>query len=125
MRQRYEGSVSILQEEAKALEGRGDNLPLIIIDEVQNIPAIIDVVQLLMDEGIAQFVLIGSSARKLKRGNEINLLLGKFVLRLDPLSTTELNKPLSKTHNLLLYGSLPEIMPDETNEQKEEDLFSI
>ena len=64
LRQCYEGSVSILQEEAKALKGSSGSLPLIIIDEVQKVPAIMDVVQLLIDEGIAQFILTGSSARK-------------------------------------------------------------
>lgn len=50
----------------------------VILDEVQKIPQLLDVVQLLMDEHQISFVLCGSSARKLKRGGG-NLLGGRAV----------------------------------------------
>lgn len=50
----------------------------IIIDEVQKIPRLLDEVQRLMVDHAVQFVLCGSSARKLKRGGG-NLLGGRAI----------------------------------------------
>ena len=48
----------------------------VIIDEVQKIPALLDYVQMGIDQKGIQFLLSGSSARKLKRGGA-NLLGGR------------------------------------------------
>src|SRR3989338_3328812 len=58
---------------------RYDKNPLVLLDEVQKVPEILDVVQDLIDRQIAQFVLTGSSARKLRRGSSMNLLPGRVV----------------------------------------------
>jgi predicted AAA+ superfamily ATPase len=50
--------------------------PLVLLDEVQKVPVLLDVVQDLIDRGLANFVLTGSSARKLRRGKTLNLLPG-------------------------------------------------
>ena len=64
--------------------------PLVTIDEVQKVPALMDVGQDLIDRRQARFVFTGSSARKLRRGREFNLLPGRVVvLRLDPLTIEE------------------------------------
>ena len=61
-----------------------------ILDEVQRVPSVLDVVQHAIDSRRAQFVLTGSSARRLRRGAPVNLLPGRIVmLRLDPLSLAE------------------------------------
>ena len=49
---------------------------LVVIDEVQKIPALLDEVQWLIENDNVQFLLTGSSARKLKRGHA-NLLGGR------------------------------------------------
>lgn len=50
----------------------------VIIDEVQKIPQLLDVVQYLITKHQVQFILSGSSARKLKRGAG-NLLGGRAI----------------------------------------------
>ena len=85
---------------------------LIVLDEIQRVPALLNVVQALLDEGSRhRFILTGSSARKLRRGHA-NLLPGRIILEyLDPLSFWELGSQfdLEKT---LRIGSLPGIYLD-------------
>lgn len=101
--------------------------PLVFIDEAQKVPEIFDSVQLLVDEKSANFILTGSSARKLKR-KQVNLLPGRIKrFFLDPLLWGEMG--LIKENNLqelkignlnrrvnydftdsLIYGSLPGIV---------------
>lgn len=62
---------------------------LIIIDEIQKIPALLDEVHWLIENSASQFILTGSSARKLKRGHA-NLLGGRAWRRImTPLSFLE------------------------------------
>lgn len=49
---------------------------LIVIDEIQKLPALLDEVHLLIEERGLRFLLTGSSARKLRRGG-VNLLGGR------------------------------------------------
>ena len=69
---RYLKQPHLLREEILALPKNA----LIIIDEVQKIPALLDEVHYLIENTDAQFILCGSSARKLKRG-AANLLGGR------------------------------------------------
>lgn len=80
---------------------------LIVIDEVQRVPSILNTLQALMDEGSAhRFIITGSSARKLKRG-QANLLPGRILLEyLDPLSYLELGH-LFDLEKALQIGTLP------------------
>lgn len=82
---------------------------LVVIDEIQRVPALLNVIQALLDSGAKhRFILTGSSARKLKRGNA-NLLPGRVLLEhLDPLSIWEL-KDLFDLETVLQRGALPEI----------------
>lgn len=83
---------------------------LVVIDEVQRIPALLNTVQALVDRarGRLRFVLTGSSARKLKRGGA-NLLPGRVVLeRMDPLCAGELTGPVA-FDRALRVGMLPGI----------------
>ena len=63
--------------EAMALEQRAD---VVILDEVQRLPALLDEVHRLIEERRWRFVLTGSSARKLRRGG-VNLLGGRARTR--------------------------------------------
>ncbi|MCM8775948.1 MAG: AAA family ATPase, partial [Candidatus Omnitrophica bacterium] len=82
---------------------------VIAIDEIQRVPALLNIVQLLLDEELKlRFFLTGSSARKLKRG-QANLLPGRILVEhLDPLSYWELEGKLN-LEKVLQIGSLPGI----------------
>ena len=64
---------------------------VVVIDEVQKVPALLDVVHgLIEDRPGPRFVLTGSSARKLRRGG-VDLLAGRALLRrLHPFLAAEL-----------------------------------
>lgn len=69
-----------------AAEGEG----IVIIDEVQRIPALLDEVHWLIENTEWRFVLCGSSARKLKRG-QANLLGGRaWRYQMQPLTAREI-----------------------------------
>lgn len=120
VRQRYEKDPSLLGEEIRALPRKK---PLVIVDEVQRVPALMDVAQALIDEGRAKLILTGSSARKLKRGRDINLLPGRVVaLRLDPLTLAE-HMPASLSE-ALTAGALPAIRLERDEADRSEDLRS-
>jgi len=64
----------------------------IILDEVQKVPQILDEVHWLIENKKLRFILCGSSARKLKRG-QANLLGGRaWRYELFPLVTSELER---------------------------------
>ena len=73
---------------ARGLTGSNQGAP-IIIDEVQRVPELLDEVHWLMENRGLRFVLCGSSARKLKRGQG-NLLGGRGIrYELYPLVSAE------------------------------------
>jgi predicted AAA+ superfamily ATPase len=124
VRQRYERAPELLGSEVEALRApaRGRR-PLVVLDEVQRVPELMDVVQDLIDRRVARFLLSGSSARKLRRGTGINLLPGRLTpLRLDPLSIAECCPP--RLEDALVYGSLPAIALAATDAEREEDLHA-
>ena len=93
----------------------------VFIDEVQRVPAILDLIQELFVQGVPQkFILSGSSARKLKRGHA-NLLGGRaWNLKLHAMATPEivLVPKLEKIPlgHLLQHGKLPSILTLSTAE---------
>jgi len=124
VRQRYERSPGQLTAEIEVVRARARHWPpLVILDEVQKVPVLLDVVQDAIDRKIARFVLTGSSARKLRRGGTVNLLPGRLVtLHLDPLTLAE--HPEQNLRTLLLYGSLPGIRAERSAADREADLRS-
>jgi predicted AAA+ superfamily ATPase len=79
---------------------------IVVIDEVQRIPALLNEVHSAIEEfpGRIQFILSGSSARKLKRDGA-NLLAGRAIVEnLYPFTYRELELPLNQ---VLQFGSLP------------------
>lgn len=65
--------------------------PVIVIDEVQKVPALLDEVHWLIENRSQGFLLTGSSARKLRRGHA-NLLAGRAWRRqLMPLTSAEIS----------------------------------
>ncbi len=78
----------------------------IVIDEVQKVPALLDEVHRLMENGRQRFVLSGSSARKLRRGGA-NLLAGRAIVTyMFPFVSAELSlrRPVSES---ITHGALP------------------
>lgn len=125
VRQRYEADPSLLEKELEALIDTSNQAPLVFIDEVQKIPRIMDIVQNIIDNKLAQFILSGSSARKLKHGHDLNLLPGRVTsLSMNPLLYDEIPEPKPGLEEILIYGSLPGIISERNSENKESDLFS-
>ncbi|HQH80694.1 MAG TPA: DUF4143 domain-containing protein [bacterium] len=97
--------------------------PLVVLDEVQKVPELMDELQELIDKKTAQFVLTGSSARKLKKSGVVNLLPGRLVnMRLDPFIHEEASYDDILKH--IFYGSLPGIFVVQNAQDKEVDLKS-
>jgi predicted AAA+ superfamily ATPase len=77
----------------------------VIIDEVQKVPALLDEVHWLIENRGAQFLLTGSSARKLRRGHA-NLLAGRARrYEMGPLSRMEIEG--FNLEQILQTGLLP------------------
>ncbi len=90
---------------------------VLIIDEVQKVPKLLDIVHLLIEQRVCRFVLSGSSARKLKRGGA-NLLAGRaFVFHLFPLTFVELGDDF-KLEEVLQWGSLPKVFSLENDRDR-------
>jgi uncharacterized protein len=84
------------------------NQKRVVIDEIQKIPELLDVVHLLIEERKINFLLTGSSARKLKKSG-VNLLGGRARTKfLYPLTYQELNSHFD-LEKIITYGSLPSI----------------
>ena len=104
----YEAHPSLLREQLLAERKlQADKSFVVIIDEIQKLPALLDVVhRLIVDTSSFQFILTGSSARKIKRQN-VNLLGGRASLRhMHPFMASEMGAyfDLKKT---LQLGFLP------------------
>jgi predicted AAA+ superfamily ATPase len=80
---------------------------LIMVDEIQRTPALLNTIQALLDGGCKhRFLITGSSARKLKRGHA-NLLPGRVLVEhLDPLSFWEMGRQFD-LDKVLRIGALP------------------
>ncbi len=96
---------SLLRERIAAKGLRPNDL--VIIDEIQKVPKLLDEVHLLIEEFGLVFLLTGSSARKLKKG-AANLLAGRaWMAYLYPLTWKEITD-----FNLMKYlntGGLPQV----------------
>jgi len=89
LRARFEKSPSLLREEILALPANKLKQP-IIIDEIQKVPDLLDEVHWLIEKQHVQFILCGSSARKLRKQG-VNLLGGRALrYHFYPLTYTEI-----------------------------------
>ena len=89
------------------------NKKTIIIDEVQKVPQLLSVVHKLIEENKSlQFILTGSSSRKLKQAG-VDLLGGRAILKkMYPFTAAELGN-LFSINNVLEYGLIPLILQAE------------
>lgn len=100
-----------------------EEIHTVVIDEIQKVPRLLDVVHSLIEEKQKRFVLTGSSARKLKRGNA-NLLAGRaFVYHLFPLSALEIGEKFDLLETLQ-FGQLPKLFEFTHPEDKTEFLMA-
>jgi len=94
------------------------NQKIVVIDEIQKVPDLLNVVHQLIEEKRGyQFILTGSSSRKLKR-HGVNLLGGRALLKyMPPFFASELKGAFQMSEALRL-GMLPIVMssgsPEET-----------
>lgn len=120
-RMKYESNADILIQEIEAHSQR-KNLR-VMIDEIQLAPQLLNTAQYIIDKKMAQMVLTGSSARKLRRHANMNLLPGRIVLlRLDALSYSEHQN--NNIEEILLYGELPGIISEKNKSHRNIDLES-
>ncbi len=100
----YTKSPFLLRERLMANEDQARKYP-VIIDEVQKVPHVLDEVHWLMENQSMNFILCGSSARKLKRG-QANMLGGRaWRFELFPLVSKEVeNLDLLRALN---HGLIP------------------
>ena len=92
---------------------------LIVIDEVQKLPEILDEVHNLIEEKSYRFLLPGSSARKLKR-HHANMLGGRASQAfMFPLTSHEISRQQPfDLERMLRYGSLPRVyLADDPDEE--------
>ncbi len=88
-------------------ESLGPSDRLIVIDEIQKLPNLMDEVHLMIEERGVRFLLTGSSARKLRR-THTSLMAGRAkTMGLFPFVTAEL--PDFDFARALQYGTLPPI----------------
>ena len=102
-----------LARDPRELERRIAALPgpirRIVLDEIQRVPRLLDLVHKLIETTPLQFVLTGSSGRKLRRGAS-NLLAGRaFVYNLFPLTHREIGHAFDLAATLR-WGTLPKVL---------------
>lgn len=126
VRLRYEKDPQQFISDVKGLAAKFSRQVLVFVDEVQKVPLLTDAIQFLIDKKIAQFILSGSSARKLKHGTQVNLLPGRVVLLyMDTLTYSEIETDERMSlEDLLTYGALPGILVTANDNDKETDLTS-
>lgn len=113
-RRRYIADPSLIRQVSSAYPGS-----LIVIDEIQLIPELLDEIHSIIEETGSRFLLTGSSARKLKRSGA-NMLGGRArIASLFPLTWKELkDENQFDLHRYLLYGGIPRIyLSDEPEEE--------
>ncbi len=107
-----------LAQYASSLENKNK---IIVIDEVQKLPKLLDLAQLMIQKDKRKFVLTGSSARKLKQKG-MNLLAGRaLVYRLYPLASYEIGKRFN-LQKALEWGGLPDAYLAKSDEEMREYL---
>jgi len=112
----------------KIIDGLDPRIEQVIIDEIQKVPRLLDVVHLKIEQrkrqgNPLQFILTGSSARKLRHG-AANLLAGRaFVNNLYPFTSTELGEHFD-LQLVLEYGALPEVWETDIPGEKRKFLES-
>ncbi len=101
------------------------NKKTVIIDEIQKVPQLLSVVHKMIEEDTSrQFILTGSSSRKLKREG-VDLLGGRAVLkRMYPFTASELESEF-QIEDSLIHGLVPLILQVEDKEEALEAYINL
>ena len=104
--------------------GQGNN-DIITIDEVQRVPRLLTIIHKLIEENKSiQFILTGSSSRKLKQTG-VDLLGGRALLKkMYPFTAVELKQEFS-IMNALEYGLIPLIVQAERKKHSLEAYINL
>jgi predicted AAA+ superfamily ATPase len=103
---RLRANPSLFADECAAMPGGTSGAKtLVIVDEIQKLPELLDEVHKLISLGKHRFILTGSSPRKLMRG--VGSLLGGRVLRNDLYPLTSAEVPDFSLERALNQGLLP------------------
>ena len=119
--QKYSTNLNLLSE---VIDGN-PTFKIIVIDEIQKLPELLDEVHSLIfdSDNELQFILTGSSARKLKKKN-VNLLAGRALIRyFHPFSALEIESKF-KIDLALKFGMLPQVWNLESEDEKKDYLTS-
>lgn len=96
-----------LARRPQLIEEESGNAPLIVIDEIQRLPGLLNEAHRLIETRGTKFLLTGSSARKLRHGGA-NLLAGRaWEANLFPLTSNEITDFNLKRY--LTVGGLPSV----------------
>jgi predicted AAA+ superfamily ATPase len=97
-------------------ESAGGKPKIVVIDEIQKLPVLLDEVHRLIEERKITFLLTGSSARSLKKSG-VNLLAGRaWVAELFPLTFAEI--PGFDLDRFLRFGGLPAVVSSDDPEEQ-------
>jgi predicted AAA+ superfamily ATPase len=97
---------------------------VVVIDEIQRIPELMNEVQLMIEEHKIRFILTGSSARALKRKG-VNLLGGRARLHLmNPLTSGEIGESFDILR-AINHGLLPAIYDSDTPNEDLQDYCGV
>jgi predicted AAA+ superfamily ATPase len=89
-----------------------DNRSWVVVDEIQRLPDLLNEVHRFIEEKKLRFVLLGSSARKLRRAG-VNLLAGRAIRKMMyPLLPEELGNDFD-LDAALQFGTLPVVLTSE------------
>ncbi len=107
--QRLAAEPSVLEEMVLAEMRKNPQIKVIVLDEVQKVPSLLDEVHRLIEAYHWTFLLCGSSARKLKKEGS-NLLAGRaWRAELFPLTAFELGADF-ELDRYLQWGGLPRVV---------------
>ena len=122
IRRRCQDDPGVLRDE---IETRGIQDGLVIIDEIQKVPELLDEVHLLIEETDIRFLLTGSSARRLKEQG-VNLLGGRAgKMNLHPFVWPEIREFNPTLDRILKYGLLPSAFLSETPDDVLDDYINV
>ena len=104
---------------------RGIRDGLVIIDEIQKVPELLDEVHLLIEETDIRFLLTGSSARRLKEQG-VNLLGGRAgKMNLHPFVWPEIRELHPTLDKILKYGMIPAVFLSDTPDDFLDDYINV
>ena len=122
LRRRCQSDPSILRNE---LQTRGLSEGLVIIDEIQKVPDLLDEIHMLIEDTNLRFLLTGSSARRLKEQG-VNLLGGRAGrMKLHPFVWPEIKQFELSLDTILRKGLLPSVFLSDDPEDVLDDYVNV